>query len=173
MKSFFMLLFFFSSALFASPLEAFKTIQSDFVQNVTNDQNKTIRYEGKFYATKDKKALWIYEKPVAKKIYFNDTKVVIIEPELEQAIITTLENTPNIAELIRQAKEIAPNRYQTTFMETTYTITATQTTIKNVVYNDKLDNHVEILFGDQSINLFLDDALFVPEVPVGYDYIRQ
>ncbi len=117
--------------------------------------------------------MWIYEKPVAKKIYFNDTKVVIIEPELEQAIITTLENTPNIAELIRQAKEIAPNRYQTTFMETTYTITATQTTIKNVVYNDKLDNHVEILFGDQSINLFLDDALFVPEVPVGYDYIRQ
>ncbi len=159
--------------LFAGSLEAFKTIQSDFVQNVTNDQNKTIHYEGKFYATKDKKALWIYDKPVAKKIYFNDTKVVIIEPELEQAIITTLENTPNIAQLMREAKEVSPNHYQTSFMETVYTIVATPSVIKSVTYKDKLDNHVEILFGEQSINLFLDDILFVPEIPMGYDRIRQ
>ena len=46
------------TGLFAGPLETFKTIQSDFVQSVTNEQNKTIRYEGKFYATKEKKALW-------------------------------------------------------------------------------------------------------------------
>lgn len=167
------ILFCLSSILFAGSLEGFKTIQSDFTQNVTNDQNKTIHYEGKFYATKNKKALWVYHKPVAKKIYFNDTKVVIVEPELEQAIITTLENTPNIAQLMREAKEIAPNRYQTTFMETTYTINATQNSIKSVVYKDKLDNHVEILFGEQSTNLFLDDTLFTPEIPAGYDRIRQ
>ena len=61
------------SSLSAAKLDEFKTIQSDFIQKVTNEQHKTITYEGKFYATKEKKALWIYDKPVAKKIYFNNT----------------------------------------------------------------------------------------------------
>lgn len=173
MKFIFMILAGLLTTLFAAPLEAFKTIQSDFIQNVTNEQNKTIRYEGKFYATKEKKALWIYEKPVAKKIYFNDTKVVIIEPELEQAIITTLENTPNIAQLIREAKEVAPNRYVTTFMDTIYTIRASQNHLEAVRYKDKLDNTVEILFSNQSTNLFLDEPLFTADIPLGYDLIRQ
>ena len=68
-----------TTLLFAK-IEHFKTIQSDFTQKVTNDQNKTIIYQGTFFATNDKKALWIYEKPVAKKIYFNNTRVLIIEP---------------------------------------------------------------------------------------------
>ena len=68
-----------TSLLFAK-IDHFKTIQSDFLQTLTNDQNKTIVYEGTLYATDNKKALWIYEKPVAKKIYFNHTRVLIIEP---------------------------------------------------------------------------------------------
>jgi outer membrane lipoprotein carrier protein len=161
------------ASLWGNNLKAFKTIQSDFVQKVTNDQHKTITYTGQFYATHDKKALWVYEKPVTKKIYFNDTKVIIIEPELEQAIITNLENTPNIAQLITQAKEIAKNTYATSFMETTYTIYATPTSIDKVTYNDKLDNHVEILFSNQSTNLFLEDSLFQADIPLGFDLIRQ
>ena len=172
MKLFLLAIICFSS-VWGKNLEAFKTIQSDFIQNVTNEQQKTIRYEGKFYATQDKKALWIYDKPVAKKIYFNDTKVVIIEPELEQVIITTLENTPNIAHLIAQAKEIAPNTYATTFMETTYTMYTTKNAIEKVIYKDKLDNSVEILFSNQSTNLFLDEVLFHTDIPLGYDVIRQ
>jgi len=161
------------ATLWGNNLKAFKTIQSDFVQKVTNEQNKTITYTGKFYATHDKKALWVYEKPVAKKIYFNDTKVVIIEPELEQAIITNLENTPNIAQLMTEAKEVTQNTYTTSFMDTTYTIYATPTSIDKVTYNDKLDNRVEILFSNQSTNLFLEDALFQADIPLGFDVIRQ
>jgi len=161
------------ATLWGNNLKAFKTIQSDFVQKVTNDQNKTIAYTGQFYATHDKKALWVYEKPVAKKIYFNDTKVVIIEPELEQAIITTLENTPNIAHLITQAKEVSKETYTTSFMDTTYTIHATTESIESVTYKDKLDNHVKILFSNQSTNLFLEETLFQADIPLGFDIIRQ
>ena len=57
MKLFLMALFCLST-LMGAKLEAFKTIQSDFTQRVTNEQGKTIAYEGKFYATKEKKALW-------------------------------------------------------------------------------------------------------------------
>lgn len=161
-----------ATLLFAK-IEHFKTIQSDFIQKVTNDQNKTIVYEGLFYATDDKKALWIYQKPVAKKIYFNNTRVLIIEPELEQAIITTLENTPNIAQLLQEAKEVSPNKYNTRYQDTTYTIFTKKESIEKVVYHDKLDNIVEIIFSNQSTNLFLDDELFRAEIPKGYDIVRE
>lgn len=165
-------LFFLSSLLWAK-IDHFKTIQSDFLQKVTNDQNKTIVYEGTFYATQDKKALWVYKKPVAKKIYFNNNRVVIIEPELEQAILTTLENTPNIAQLLREAKEIKPNHYTAHYLETTYTIFAGKETLEKVLYRDKLDNAVEIIFSNQSTNLFIDDELFRPEIPKTYDIVRE
>ncbi|MDD3342430.1 MAG: LolA-like outer membrane lipoprotein chaperone [Sulfurospirillaceae bacterium] len=171
MKTFLLILFF--PILLVAKIENFKTIQSDFIQKVTNDQHKTIVYEGQFYATQDKKALWIYEKPVAKKIYFNANKVVILEPELEQAIITTLENTPNIALLLQEAKEVSPNQYITKYRETTYTIYTTNLTIERITYHDKLDNAVEIVFNNQSTNLFLDDALFNVEIPKGYDIVRE
>ena len=164
--------FCFTTLLFAK-IEHFKTIQSDFTQKVTNDQNKTIVYQGFFYATNDKKALWIYEKPVSKKIYFNNTRVLIIEPELEQVIITTLENTPNIAQLLQEAKEVSPNKYITKYQETIYTILTQKESIEKVVYRDKLDNAVEILFSNQSTNLFLDDELFRAEIPKGYDIVRE
>ncbi len=168
----FLLILFFSSLLFAK-IENFKTFQSDFIQKVTNDQNQTITYDGKFYATHTKKALWIYEKPVTKKIYFQNTQVLIIEPELEQVIITNLENTPNIALLMQEAKEISPQKYVTKFMETTYTIYTKKETIQKITYRDKLDNLVEILFSNQVIDAVLDDSFFKAEIPMGYDIVRE
>ena len=161
-----------TTLLFAK-IDHFKTIQSDFIQKVTNDQNKTIVYEGTFYATDDKKALWIYEKPVSKKIYFNDTRVLIIEPELEQVIMSTLENTPNLTQLLQEAKEVSANKYVTKYQEITYTIFAHKGGIDKIVYHDKLDNAVEILFSNQSTNLFIDDELFRAEIPRGYDVVRE
>lgn len=168
----FLLLLFFVGLLFGK-IENFKTIQSDFTQKVTNDQNQTIVYSGKFYATQHKKALWIYEKPISKKIYFQNTQVLIIEPELEQVIITTLENTPNMALLIQEAKEVSPNKHITKYMDTTYTIITNKELIEKISYKDKLENQVEILFSHQSINLFLDDVLFQAEIPKGYDVVRE
>ena len=169
---FFILSLFLSTCLFAK-ISDFKTIQSEFTQKVTNDQNKTIVYEGKFYATKENKALWVYEKPVAKKIYFNQSKVLIVEPELEQVIVTSLQNTPNIAQLLQEAKEVSPNKYTTRFADVTYTILANNHMVEKILYKDKLENSVEILFSNQSTNLFLDDELFKAEIPKGYDVVRE
>lgn len=170
MKQFF--LFLCLGTLLFAKIEQFKTIQSDFTQKVTNDQNKTIVYAGTFYATADKKALWIYKTPISKKIYFSGTKVMIIEPELEQVIITTLENTPNITALLQEAKAVSANKYVTKFMDVTYTIEAHES-IEKVTYRDKLDNKVELLFANQSTNIFLDDELFIANIPKGYDIVRE
>jgi outer membrane lipoprotein carrier protein len=168
------LLLFFSifSFLSADPLE-FNTIQSSFTQTIRNETNKTIRYTGSFYATKDAKALWIYKTPIEKKIYFNHNQVVIIEPDLEQAIITTLEKNPNIASILKHAKKVKNSLFEATFDETTYQIHTQNNVIKSIDYRDKLENKVSITLTHQTKNAFLDDILFEPSIPSGYDIITQ
>jgi outer membrane lipoprotein carrier protein len=106
-------------------------------------------------------------------MYFNANKVVIIEPELEQAIITTLKNTPNIANILKNAKEIAPFTYETNFDDITYTIYTKQEQIQKIEYKDKLDNKVVIEFLNQSINGYLDASLFEVVIPQEFDIITQ
>lgn len=171
MRFLFLLSFFFFFG-FANPLE-FQTIQSSFTQTITNEDNKTITYTGSFYATSSAKALWIYKTPVNKKIYFNQNQVVILEPELEQAIMTTLEKNPNITSILRNAKQIKENLFEATFDDTTYHILTQGESIKEISYHDKLENKVKIILSHQTKNAFLDDVLFEPAVPKEYDILTQ
>jgi len=151
----------------------FSTISSDFKQTITNEENSQIVYEGSFYATTQKKALWIYKQPVEKKIYFNKNKVTIIEPELEQAIITNLQNTPNITELLKKSVEKENGLYETIFENTTYRIYTKNNEIQKITYNDRLGNSVKIRLSNQSTNTVLDDALFQVHIPTDFDIISQ
>ncbi|WP_458699466.1 LolA-like outer membrane lipoprotein chaperone [Sulfurospirillum sp. 1307] len=160
------------ASLYANPLD-FNSIQSDFTQIITNEENSTITYEGSFYAKSNAKALWIYKSPISKKIYFNQNQVVIIEPELEQAIITNLKNTPNLTELLKDAKKVEKNLYETSYYETTYKIFIEDDHIKKISYEDKLANQVTIELKNQSVNIFLDDELFKAKIPNGFDIIAQ
>jgi outer membrane lipoprotein carrier protein len=160
------------SVLFAGVFD-FTTISSEFKQTITNEENSQIQYKGSFYATSQAKALWIYKTPIDKKIYFSQKRVVIIEPELEQVIITNLENTPNITEILKGAKEISNEVYQTTYNDVQYTVKIKSAKIDTISYKDKLGNSVKIELINQSTNTFLDDTLFVPNIPKDFDVITQ
>ena len=67
------------------------TFKADFVQKIFKDKSK-ITYKGKLLAKKPYYLLWHYTQPVEKKIYMIDREVVIEEPELEQAILTTMQS---------------------------------------------------------------------------------
>jgi len=151
----------------------FKTLQSDFIQTITNEQNSTITYKGSFYATSRQVALWIYKTPVRKKVYFIKNKVVIIEPELEQAIITNLQNSPNFTSIIKSAKQISKNRYMTRYEDTNYYIDIKNKNISQITYRDKLDNRVSIKLKNQKKNIILDDVLFRLNIPKDYDILTQ
>ena len=151
----------------------FDTISSDFKQTITNEENSQIVYEGSFYATTQKKALWIYKTPVEKKIYFNKNKVIILEPELEQAIITNLENTPNITELLKKSVKKDNGNYETRFQNTTYVIHTKNDVIKEITYKDKLANSVKIELFNQTTNTVLDDTLFQVKITFAFDIITQ
>lgn len=167
-----LLFFLIFGSLYANPLK-FNTIQSSFTQTISNEADKTIRYTGSFYATKGAKALWIYKTPIKKKIYFNHNQVVIIEPDLEQAIITTLEKNPNITSILKHAKKIKDNLFEATFDDTLYYIHTKNDIIQSIDYHDKLENKVSITLLHQTKNAFLDDILFEPNIPSGYDVITQ
>ncbi|MFK5881930.1 MAG: LolA-like outer membrane lipoprotein chaperone [Sulfurospirillum sp.] len=151
----------------------FKTLKSDFVQTITNEQNSTITYTGIFYATDRQIALWIYKTPISKKVYFIKSKVVIIEPELEQAIITNLQNSPNFATIIKSAKQVSKNRYMAKFEDTNYYIDVKNGEITSINYKDKLENRVVIKLKNMEKNIILDDVLFKLNIPKEYDIVTQ
>jgi len=158
--------------IYAGALD-FKTLECNFTQTITNDENSTITYTGSFYATNQQKALWIYKTPVEKKVYFKDKKVAIFEPELEQVIITTLKNSPNITQIIKKAKQITKNLYSTTFDDTQYFIKTKDGRISSINYKDKLENRVKITLSNVETNAILDDALFEISIPKDFDIVTQ
>ena len=151
----------------------FETISSEFKQTIKNEENSKIVYTGSFYATTKAKALWIYKSPIDKKIYFSQNKVVIIEPELEQVIITNLQNTPNLTEILKSAKSIDGDIYETTYEDTKYVIHVKNKQIEHISYSDKLENRVTIELFNQTLNTFLDDSLFKATIPDGFDVVTQ
>ena len=151
----------------------FKTLHSDFTQNITNEENSTITYTGSFYATSKQMAIWIYKTPVKKKVVFIKNKVVIIEPELEQAIITTLKQSPNFATIIKQAKQISKDKYMTRYEDTNYYIYTKNGEVSSIRYSDKLENRVIIKLNNLEKNIILDDALFRLNIPKDYDIITD
>ncbi len=148
------------------------SIKANFIQTITNDQNSTIKYSGKFFAREDNKALWIYEKPISKKLYFIDGKVVIIEPDLEQAIFSTFKKAPKILEILKSSKE-TNGKLLAKCCDTTYQITIKDNKIINIKYKDKVGNRVSIKFQNEETDIILDDTIFKYQIPADFDIIRE
>ncbi len=173
-KKVFLFLTLFAGTLSATSIQNLTTFVADFRQSVQNNQQSRIVYHGKLYAKKDKnQALWIYTDPIDKKIYYSSGKVVIIEPELEQAIFARLDKVPNILTLLKKAKQTGPHTYVTTFNNTRYTIIFENNQLEEIRYRDELQNKIRIQFSHQKINQPLQDERFVYRIPADYDILEQ
>ncbi len=158
----------------ATSIADLKTFSADFEQNIVNDQQSRITYKGKLYAKKqNNQALWIYTDPIDKKIYYSSGKVVIIEPELEQAIFARLDKVPNILTLLQKAKKIGEGRYLTTFNKIDYTIIFKEGKLSEIRYKDELHNRVVIRFEHQQTDVPLSDEKFRYNIPADYDILEQ
>ncbi|MCZ6116377.1 LolA-like outer membrane lipoprotein chaperone [Campylobacter ureolyticus] len=155
---------------FASPLE-FKTLQSNFTQTVKNNENK-IKYSGNFIATLNS-ALWSYKTPNLKDIYFNYEKVIIVEPDLEQAIITNLSDVPNLMDILKDAKKIDKNNYEAKFDGINYNLKFKDEILDEISYIDKLDNEILIKFTNLKKDEFIDKSLLTPKIPSNFDLITK
>ena len=164
---------FFSANLFANEFEEIHSFEANFEQSIINSSNKEIKYNRKVFIKDSSKILWKYKTPIIKNVYIIKDFAIVDEPELEQAIFTSLNKEINILKLMKNAKEINPNVFVTTMYDVEYTINVKDKKIHSIAYEDELENKVTIKFSDAVQNHIIQDSLFIFKAPKGYDIIRK
>ncbi|MCB9097268.1 LolA-like outer membrane lipoprotein chaperone [Arcobacter aquimarinus] len=151
------------------------SFQANFVQSITSDSKNVIEYKGEVFIKKSGKILWKYKTPVVKNVYIDNNYALVDEPELEQAILTQLEDEINIIKLLNSSKKIGENSYITNIDDIDYSIKTSKNgnKIEEIRYKDKLENSVLILFYDTVQNVEISDEIFKFEIPDYYDVIRK
>jgi outer membrane lipoprotein carrier protein len=147
--------------------------EADFTQKIIDDNNKTIVYKGHIQASKPQFALWKYTNPIQKQIYIMDNRVIIIEPELEQAIYKKMDASFNFFTMINNAKKITKNVYEARFREKRFFIVTDDNTIKSITYHDDFDNKIIIEFKNEVINRKIPQEVFEAVIPNDFDVIRE
>ena len=167
-------LFIFSSFCFSSnDIQNLKSFQSKFTQTITSSSSDIITYQGEVFIKSSGQILWKYKTPVVKNVYIENNMAIVDEPELEQAIFTTLENEINILKLLKEAKKIDNNNYVSTIDGTKYQISMSSNRIKKITYKDTLDNNVEINFSNSVQDEPIEENIFVFLATSNYDVIRK
>ncbi len=171
MKQNFLLLFLTTASL--ANLGNIQSFEADFKQNIVDDKNKTIAYYGHVKAMRPQYALWTYTKPIDKRVYILQNQAIIVEPELEQAIIKKIGNNFDFFQLIQHAQKLDKNRYLAHYNNTTFIIKTKGNTITSIAYKDEFENKVTIDFTHQIVNKKIDKKDFSPNIPDEYDLIRD
>ena len=144
------------------------SFHSKFIQTITNEQNKTIRYEGELWFKKPLLVKWLYTKPNYKEIYVIANKVTIVEPELEQITIKKLDKDIDIFQILHNAKQIAKNHFIATSQHTTFHLFLDNNRLKKITFVDKLGNHNEIIFTNPEQNREINTTIF--QIPFNEDW---
>jgi len=165
--------FFFATILFANNLQNITSFQASFKQSIINSSNKEILYTGKIYIKKPLQIVWQYNEPTKKFVYIKNNNVTIIEPELEQVIISKLDKEFNILELLNTSTKISSSEYLATFNNTQYTLTVINDILQSISYKDNIDNNILISFSKIDQNKPILDNIFEFKIPTDYDIIRK
>lgn len=172
-KAIFFWAFLVVSLVQANTLEDIKSFQANFTQTITNSSKSNIEYKGEVFIKNSGMVLWKYKEPIIKNVYINNTFAIVDEPELEQAIFTSLENEINIIKLLQGAKKVSENIYKTSLYNVNYQIVIKDKKVSSISYIDELENSIEITFSNIKQNITLNNDLFKFEAPEYYDIIRK
>jgi len=169
----FICVLFLSNSLLANVLENIKSFEASFVQTIINSSNKKIEYKGVLYIKEPSKILWKYQEPIIKNVFVINNFAIVDEPELEQAIFTSLDSEINLLKLIKTAKKVDKTKYITKINNVDYTLYVLKDKIAKIEYKDELENRVTILFGNVKQNIEISDEIFKFSPPEHYDIIRK
>lgn len=152
--------------------ENIQTFSADFEQHITDEHNKTLTYQGHVWSQKPDLALWRYESPVKKSVHIHGKSVVIIEPDLEQALMRSIEKDIDLLAILKSAKPLGNGQYEARFESQQFFITLDKGVIQQINYTDMFDNKVVLKFKEQLQNTPIDEDIFKAKIPVDYDIIR-
>jgi len=166
------LLFLLSLTLFGSPKDL-SSFNSKFIQTIIDDSNKKIVYSGELWASKPQNALWVYQKPIQKSVYVNGSKITVIEPQIEQVTMRTLDDEIDFLQIIQKAKKVDEEKYSATVKGQTYTVQFKNTQLASIAYKDGYDNRVTIQFTNPVQNKAIEANRYKPIIPEGFDIIKD
>lgn len=166
------LLFALTLSLCASPKEI-SSFNGKFIQTIIDDNGKKIIYSGELWASKPQNALWVYQKPIQKSVYINAQKITVIEPQIEQVTLRSLDDEIDFLQIIQKAKQVSADKYTATVKGQTYTITFKNDILSSISYTDGYDNRVSIVFANPSQNKPIESGKFKPVIPADFDVIKD
>lgn len=158
-------------SLFAAPKDL-TSFHAAFTQTILDDTKKKIIYQGEVWASTPQNALWVYKKPIQKSVYINGSKLTLIEPQLEQATIKTLDNEIDFLQIIKKAKLISGAKYSATLKGQTYFIDFSNDILSSISYSDDYENQVIIKFSNSEQNKVIDGSRFKVTIPADFDIIN-
>ena len=148
-----------------------KSFDASFEQHIIDENDKRVVYRGHVWAQRPHSAHWRYSEPVEKEVYMNGNEVVVVEPEMEQAIVRQLREEIDFFTILSHAKPLGDGRYEAQYDSQTFTITADGELLVSISYRDTFDNRIELRFGEQHQNTPIPPSTFNAEIPDGYDVI--
>ena len=146
-------------------------LKADFKQTIKNNSSSNISYKGTIVLNENN-ILWHYNEPI-KNVYISNSKVIIDEPELEQAIISNIDEELNLLNILKESKKIDNKTYENTLNNIVYTIKIHEEKLQAIFYTDELENKVSIIFTNVKVNTKVDNSIFVFNAPSYYDIIRK
>jgi len=168
---FFLLLLSFN--LHANTFEKLTSFQADFSQTITNPSGTKAYYKGLISIQEPNQIKWQYLDPFEKYVYIKKNTVTIIEPELEQVIITKLDKEINIINLLKNAIKKSTNTYISNYNNVKYTLLLNDNKLKEISYIDEIENNVLISFQNIQQNQKIDTKNFKFHIPLEYDIIKK
>ncbi|MEA3290668.1 MAG: LolA-like outer membrane lipoprotein chaperone [Campylobacterota bacterium] len=166
-------LIFLSITFLYGELPEIKTFKADFSQSIINVNNKKIDYKGTIYVKQPGFILWRYIEPIQKDVFINYTSVTIIEPELEQVLVTRLQKQIDILKLLKDAKKVSNNKYIANLYNNKYNLTVENGIFKSIEYQDEIENKITITFENIEQNKDIKNSTFRYTIPEDYDIIRK
>ena len=157
----------------ASNLKDVNSYQASFIQSIVNSSGKEILYNGSIYIKEPSDVLWKYNDPIEKNVYILSNQVIIIEPDLEQVIISTLKEEINILDLLKNPTKISQNKYEAIIYDKKYILTIINDQLTQIDYKDEIDNIVTIYFKNIKQNQPISSSIFKFKIPREYDIIRK
>ncbi|MDX1295290.1 MAG: LolA-like outer membrane lipoprotein chaperone [Sulfurimonadaceae bacterium] len=158
-----------SLCAFTENLESF---EAEFEQHIIDENDERVVYKGKVTAQKPDRAYWSYTEPVEKEIFIVRQEVVIIEPDMEQAIVRTLQEDIDFFTILSHAKKIDENRYEANYGSQLFEISLNAGIIESISYRDHFDNRIELRFSSQRQNHPVPRETFLPNIPATFDIVR-
>jgi outer membrane lipoprotein carrier protein len=117
-----------------------------FLQKVTNQQKKVIKYSGNLTIWKNR-VKWSYTKPSKKEVCSDGKKLVVVDHELEQVGFYKMNKAFNLRKIIQNARHYKNNIYVAKYQKKNYTIAVDKNGfISQIAYKDDMDNVVNIHF---------------------------